>query len=263
MKRLFGVFLLSHCLAGSGFAQDSFGVLQGRIEDSKTRRSLNGANVTLAGTRWGDATDAAGFFKIEKIPPGQYEMVVTMIGYQTHRQRLRMAAGDTLTLSVKLDSTVLKGPEIKVEEERIEDRSLQITPPTFKVQQHELRLMPGTLDDILPVLHTLPGVLPLSDYSTQFIVHGGSPNQNLILVDGIELINPYRRSGMASLFNPVLVQDVNLYNRKNVFYYRNIIKIEDEFARFPPSLQFPKPVLYREPVYMLPFIPSFGFGLAF
>ncbi len=134
-----------------------------------------------------------------------------MIGYQTHRRRLRMAAGETLTLAVQLDSTVLKGPEIKVEEERIEDRSLQITPPTFKVQQRELKLMPGTLDDILPVLHTLPGVLPLSDYSTQFIVHGGSPNQNLILVDGIELINPYRRSGMASLFNPALVQDVNLY----------------------------------------------------
>ncbi|GEM_PF-4264912 len=70
MQRLFYALLLSHGLAASGFAQDSFGVLQGRVEDSKTHRSLSGANVTLAGTRWGDATDAAGFSKSKRFRRG-------------------------------------------------------------------------------------------------------------------------------------------------------------------------------------------------
>ncbi|MFQ5676318.1 MAG: TonB-dependent receptor plug domain-containing protein, partial [bacterium] len=56
---------------------------------------------------------------------------------------------------------------------------------------------------------------------------------------------------------------VNLYDRKNVLFYRNIIKIEGISENLPPSLQFAKPVLFREPVFMYPFIPSLGFSVAF
>ena len=59
---------------------------------------------------------------------------------------------------------------------------------------------------------------------------------------------------------------INLYNRKNVVSYRYIVEaVEDEATRNAPLAlrKPPQPALFREPVYMFPFIPSFGFRIAF
>ena len=58
---------------------------------------------------------------------------------------------------------------------------------------------------------SLPGVQATSDFSNQFIVRGGGPDQNLILLDDEEIYNPYRNSGMPSLINPSVIKDVNLF----------------------------------------------------
>ncbi|SVA78299.1 uncharacterized protein METZ01_LOCUS131153, partial [marine metagenome] len=43
----------------------------------------------------------------------------------------------------------------------------------------------------------------------------------------------------------------------------SIIKIEGDEEHLPPSLQFPKPVLYYEPIYTLPILPTFGIEVSF
>ncbi|MCG8605507.1 Plug domain-containing protein [bacterium] len=49
----------------------------------------------------------------------------------------------------------------------------------------------------------------LDDFGNQFIVRDGGPDQNLILLDGVEIFNPYRNSGMPSLINLAIVGDVS------------------------------------------------------
>ncbi|MCH7678631.1 hypothetical protein IID10_04605 [candidate division KSB1 bacterium] len=56
---------------------------------------------------------------------------------------------------------------------------------------------------------------------------------------------------------------INVYNRKNVLFYRNIIRIEGADEHIPLALRFPKPALFREPVYMYLFIPSLGLSVTF
>ena len=51
---------------------------------------------------------------------------------------------------------------------------------------------------------------------------------------------------------------INIYRRKNVLYYRNVIEVE-EIEGFGQSERTARPVLFREPVFMLPFVPSLGF----
>ena len=55
---------------------------------------------------------------------------------------------------------------------------------------------------------------------------------------------------------------INLFNRKNVLLYRSIIKTEVDKS-LPQSLQFVRLRAFEEPVYMYPFIPSFGVRVAF
>ncbi len=53
-------------------------------------------------------------------------------------------------------------------------------------------------------------MLAPNDFSSQLIVRGSGPDQNLIIIDDIEVFNPYRLYGVVSMFNPDAVADVNL-----------------------------------------------------
>ncbi|MCH8961360.1 MAG: TonB-dependent receptor plug domain-containing protein, partial [Bacteroidetes bacterium] len=80
-----------------------------------------------------------------------------------------------------------------------------------RVTPEQIRQLPGGAEDLMRTLQTLPGVLATSDYSNQLIVRGGTPDQNLIILDEIEIFSPYQLSGVASLLNPAIVREVELY----------------------------------------------------
>ncbi len=69
---------------------------------------------------------------------------------------------------------------------------------------------PGTVDNIFRALATLPGVAATQDFGSRLAVRGGTPDQNLTLMDGIEVHNPYRLFGLVSAFNPETVQNFSL-----------------------------------------------------
>jgi hypothetical protein len=66
------------------------------------------------------------------------------------------------------------------------------------------------MHDVMRLVQSLPGVFATGDFSNQLIVRGGSPDQNLIILDDVEVFNPYRRNALASMFNPGIVQDIRL-----------------------------------------------------
>ncbi|MCH7675490.1 TonB-dependent receptor [candidate division KSB1 bacterium] len=192
-------------------AQESTGRLEGIIVRSQTNESLEGANVTLVGTQKGDATDKKGTFKIEQIRPGKYEVKIQLIGYRTHHQKIQIQPDKTTKIYLTLEPAVLDAPEVTVEGERVEDIRLQVSPPSFKLEPNEVKEMAGAFEDVMRSVFSLPGVQATSDFGNQFIVRGGGPDQNLVLVDDVEIFNPYRNSGMPSLINPSIVREVNLY----------------------------------------------------
>ncbi|MCG8604787.1 TonB-dependent receptor, partial [bacterium] len=213
IARLKKVLLFLIWLGGvvAGSAQQIPGTLEGFIVKVGNNEPLEGANVVLVGTEHGDATDKNGFFKIETVPPGEYQVAVQLIGYQTVRLGIRITPREALKLNFMLEPKVLKGTEVRVEAERVDDIRLEITRPTFELRPQEIQAMAGAQEDVMRSILSLPGVQATSDFSNQFIVRGGGPDQNLILLDDIEIYNPYRNSGMPSLINPNVIQNVNLY----------------------------------------------------
>jgi len=69
-------------LAASGTLAGTTGKIVGKVTDAKTSKGLNGANVTLVGTKMGAATDLDGSFVIINIPVGTYTVKATLIGYK-------------------------------------------------------------------------------------------------------------------------------------------------------------------------------------
>ncbi len=84
MKKI--IFLaLFYQLFISGFAQN-FSSLSGKVIDAKTKEPLPGAVVYLANTVIGTSANADGSFELTKIPPGKYDLSVSMIGYKSVSQ---------------------------------------------------------------------------------------------------------------------------------------------------------------------------------
>ena len=56
----------------------------------------------------------------------------------------------------------------------------------------------------------MPGIQSLSDFSSSLYIRGGTPDQNLYLVDGIEVYNPEHAFGLFSVFNTSGIKNVEL-----------------------------------------------------
>jgi hypothetical protein len=210
MKTLL-LILIPFFVTQIGNAQEFPGILEGFVYKSQTNESLEAANVIISGTRMGSATDKKGYFRITHIPPGKYELQVQSMGFETSSQKVEVTPNETLKIIVNLKPTVLRTAEVTVEGDRVDDIRLEVTPPSFKLRPGEVVEMAGALEDVMRSVVNLPGVHATSDFGNQFIVRGGGPDQNLILLDDVEIFNPYRNSGMPSLINPAVVGDVHLY----------------------------------------------------
>ena len=58
------------------------GSVSGSVISAEDHAPLPGATVLLVGTVRGTTTDATGTFRLDDIPPGEYMVAVSMIGYR-------------------------------------------------------------------------------------------------------------------------------------------------------------------------------------
>src|SRR6187549_1900766 len=74
-------------------------------------------------------------------------------------------------------------------------------PATLPVKPGEVLTVAGSADNVFRALQTLPGVAATDEFGSRLAVRGGSPDQNLTVMDGVEIHNPYRLFGLTSAFN--------------------------------------------------------------
>lgn len=75
-------------------------------------------------------------------------------------------------------------------------------PPTLVLAPVTVTRVAGAGDNVYRVLQALPGVAAADDFGSRLAVRGGGPDQNLTVMDGVEIHNPYRLFGLTSAFNP-------------------------------------------------------------
>ena len=88
--------------------------IDGRIVDKSTSEPLVGVNVFFSKTTWGATTDDNGFYTLTNIPAGQYELVVSMIGYEVEREQMIIKTDERLTLNFRLQSRAILMSEVNV-----------------------------------------------------------------------------------------------------------------------------------------------------
>ena len=169
-----------------------------------------GAIVMLEKSKFGATTTEEGTFLLADVPVGFYTLVVRLVGYEQREPvAVRVRANDTAIVSITLRENEIELSQVLVTGSRrqsAEDTRPSVTTMTPK----EAKYLPGAAEDVLRGLQALPGVTSVSDFSSQLVIRGSGPDQNLIMMDGFEVINPYRLYGVVSMFNPETVSDISL-----------------------------------------------------
>ena len=84
-------------------------------------------------------------------------------------------------------------------------------PAEIPVRPADVMAVAGAADNVFRTLQTLPGVAATDEFGSRLSVRGGGPDQNLTVMDGVEIHNPYRLFGLTSAFNPETVESFELY----------------------------------------------------
>ncbi len=84
-------------------------------------------------------------------------------------------------------------------------------PTELAVRPTTVMAVAGAADNVFRTLQTLPGIAATTEFDSRISVRGGSPDENLTIMDGVEIHNPYRLFGLTSAFNPETVRSFDLY----------------------------------------------------
>ncbi|MCX7880260.1 MAG: TonB-dependent receptor [Ignavibacteria bacterium] len=184
--------------------------ISGFVFDEITMENLVGATVFLAGTRFGTLTNKNGFFSLSNIPSGKYQIVVSFVGYVKYQDSINLEPKKVLRRNIYLKPDAVRTNVINIEAEReIEKREITISKVNIPVQQiSKIRI--GGESDLFRSLQYLPGILTSSQISSGLFVRGGSPDENLVLLDNMTVYNPSHLFGFISTFNTEAIKDVEL-----------------------------------------------------
>ena len=186
--------------------QEAKFTVSGTIRDAASGESLIGATVWCQDLDQGTATNAFGFYTLT-LPEGPHTLWVSFIGYQP--QLLEVVRSERV--NVDLVSGVAIG-EAVVEAASARKLEEQVQMSRIDVPIDQIRAMPaiGGEVDLLKALQFLPGVQSGGEGTTGLYVRGGSPDQNLMLLDGVPLYSVNHLFGFFSVFNADAVKSMSL-----------------------------------------------------
>lgn len=162
------------------------GVIKGKVFDEYGKTPLAGVNIFIENTFIGAATDEKGEFVIADVPVGLKTVVFSMIGYEQLKIPYVVVKANMVEyLEVKLKSTPVILGGITVFSSYFPPKEDVISGTEFS--KDEIIRTTGVAEDVSRMVQTMAGVFTPSDDRNDIVVRGGSPNENVYLIDNIPI----------------------------------------------------------------------------
>ncbi len=182
---------------------DSVGEVRGRITDATTLAPVVAATVRVRGTRLGAIADDSGRYVITGVSAGPHSFVVQRVGYATESRAILVRADviTVLDVLVKPAASSLTTVRVRVDAVEREQFRLSPNPGVVSVSRETFKRLPVIGEpDVLRVVQLLPGVVAPNDFTAGYNVRGGESDQNLVLLDGFPIYNPFHLGGLFGTF---------------------------------------------------------------
>ncbi len=180
--------------------------ITGKVVDEKGD-PIEFASVKIAGTAIGVNTDTKGMYEISAPSRDTVMVVFSCLGYSTVRRQLLKPTG-TVSINPKLYSAAVELQGVQVTEFRKQTNTMQ------SVDAETMRMAPSASGNgVESIIATQAGVSSKNEMSSQYMVRGGSYDENSVYINGIEVHRPQlvssgQQEGL-SVINPDMVRSVS------------------------------------------------------
>ena len=200
MKKFLLIIFIIHFQVFAG----TTGKLTGKITDAQTGDPLPGANILIVGTGLGGAADENGNYIILNIPPDNYTVKVSYLGYETVLvEGVKVIVDQTTILPVQLKPKTIEVGEVVVTAKTPMIQK-DLTSSISVLTREEIEALPvATFTELLSLQAGVVGS------GSNLHIRGGRSNEVAYLVDGMYVQDPLL-GGLATQINNDAIQEMSL-----------------------------------------------------
>lgn len=192
--------------------------VSGYVRDAKSGESLISCNVWIDELKKGTSSNSYGFYSIT-LEPGKYTLVAKYLGYEEFRKEIIL--NKNINLNIELNPISYITREVVITDEKSRKNVESTEMGKIEIPVSVVKQIPVVFGetDILKSLQLMPGIQSGGEGNTAMYVRGGSPDQNLILLDEAIVYNPSHLFGFFSVFNADAIQNIEMYKAAMPAYY--------------------------------------------
>ena len=184
--------------------------ISGFVKDAETGEDLIGATIYIEELKSGTVTNTYGYYSI-RLEQDKYTLKFSYIGYESAVHKIDLK--EDISLNVELQPRGEQLQEVEITADAPDQNVKEAEMSVIKLDSKTISQIPSLLGevDIIKALLLLPGVQSVAEGSSGFVVRGGGPDQNLVLLDEATVYNAGHLLGFFSVFNNDAIKDVKLY----------------------------------------------------
>jgi hypothetical protein len=203
-------FILLAAPEGNDAADARYNTLSGTIKDATSGETLIGATLFVEPIGRGTVSNMYGYYSM-RIEPATYKLRYSFVGYESVLLDI-FFAGDTV-INIEMQPSQLNLEEVIVRGEAKNENISRAQMSVTRLDTRAIKQIPAFMGetDLIKAIQLLPGVQATAEGGSGFSVRGGSPDQNLILLDEATVYNPVHLMGFFSVFNNDAIKNVELY----------------------------------------------------
>lgn len=184
--------------------------LSGKVVEEGSGEPLSYANVVIKSKGAGTTTNVDGFFTLYGIPSDTSILQFSYVGYDILEVTYSNLKAKNTVIALKPISTSLNEVVIQAETSNYINVAEGVSKVSLSTKQ--ITTLPSVGEvDIFRSLQLLPGVSATNESSSGLFVRGGTPDQNLVLLDGMTVYKVDHFFGFFSAFNANAIKDVQLF----------------------------------------------------
>src|SRR3972149_1699225 len=183
--------------------------ISGTVKDSQTGESLIGVSIYDSISHRGASTNNFGFYSISFPANQEITLIISYIGYGKVTKHLFLTENIRLNFLMEQNAFI---EEVVVTSEACEKAYEKNEMSVVEIPLKQLKLLPTLIGetDIMRPYQLMPGVQAGKEGSSALYVRGGSPDQNLILLDDIPLYYVNHIGGFISIFDASVIKSSRL-----------------------------------------------------
>ena len=190
-------------------AQDTRAI-QGVVRDSLNGEAIVHASIRIAGTEYRVNTSTDGFFTVVGAPRETFTLRIVHMGYTPTEVIVDADFTGRLNIEIPPLPVELEGVEFVADEYRLVKAADGVS--RVAASPAEMAVLPSVGEvDVFRSLQLLPGISGTRESSSGLYVRGGTPDQNLVLLDGITVYHVDHFFGFFSAFNAEAIKDIQVY----------------------------------------------------